>query len=150
MSSSSVELVEIFWAEYPSTPTLSLIKNGSVSILQIFSIEMDYFQWNFPQKTQNKVQKAHSFLLGLGMMLGVCAALRRGGLPGCHATLSGSFSCGLAHAPGRGVARDGHKTSWALQALVGKGYANKKVEPKTESSFSAFRNPWFSLKNKLS
>lgn len=82
-----------------------------------------------------------------------CLHCTVGASQGCaSATLPGSLLRAPTSAPGQVVARGGHEIPMghgAPQALVGKGYAKNKVKPKSEGSFSAFLNPWFSLKNKL-
>lgn len=104
---------------------------------------MDHFQWNFPQKTQNEVQKAHSILFGVDVMPVVCTPpwepCRDASRNPARQPLTWPHQRSRTRG-GKGWPQDlmGHG---APQALVGKGYAKKKVKPKTEGSFSAFLNP---------
>lgn len=114
---------------------------------------MDHFQWNFPHKTvENEVQKAHNILFRVDTMPGVYTAPWEP----CRDVPSNP-----AQQPLVWLNQCSRTTGWqgvatrprghgAYQAFLGKGYAKNKVKPKTEDSFSAFLNPQFSLKNKLS
>jgi len=109
---------------------------------------MDHFQWSFPQKTQNEVQKAHNILFRVDTMPSICTApwepCRDTPCKADWQPLVWPNQCSRMRGS-KGRPR-GPMAHGAPQARVGKGHAKNKVKPKTEGSFSAFLNPQFSLK----